>query len=64
MKAIKKIIEAIRSIDGRRLAKATGIVLGFAIIIATICILGKYTPALLLTLAFFLAVAVLYGMLG
>lgn len=66
MKAIKKIIEAIRSIDGRRLAKATGIVLATAIVITTICIIGKYAPGVLIALlvAFFiLAVYFLLGML-
>ena len=66
MKAIKKIIEAIRSIDGRRLAKATGIVLATAFLITTICVIGKYAPGVLIALlvAFFiLAVYFLLGML-
>lgn len=63
---IKKLIEAFRNINGRRLARATGIVLATAIVITTICIIGKYAPGVLIALlvAFFiLAVYFLLGML-
>ena len=63
---IKNIIQAFRNINGRRLAKATGIVLAIAIVITTICVIGKYAPGVLIALlvAFFiLAVYFILGML-
>lgn len=63
---IKKLIEAFRNINGRRLARATGIVLATAIVITTICFIGKYAPGVLIAIlvAFFiLAVYFLLGML-
>ena len=63
---IKDIIHRLRNINGRRLAKATGIVLAIAFIITTICVIGKYAPGVLIALlvAFFiLAVYFLLGML-
>lgn len=52
MKAnIKKLIGAIRNINGKRLCTATGITLAIAFFLATICFLGKHAPAFLLILA-------------
>ena len=63
---IKRLINRLRKINGRRLAKATGIVLATAFLITTICVIGKYAPGVLIALlvAFFiLAVYFLLGML-
>lgn len=57
---IKKLIEALRSINGRRLAKATGITLGLALIITTIFVLGKYAPGVLVAIGFCLITALFY----
>ena len=57
---IKDIIHRLRNINGRRLAKATGIVLATALIITTICVLGRYAPAVLLTIVVALAIAAAY----
>ena len=51
MKAIKKLIEAVRRINGRRLCEATGIVLAIAFFLATIIFLAKHAPAFLLIIA-------------
>lgn len=52
MKAnIKKLIGAIRNINGKRLCTATGITLAIAFFLATICFLGKHAPAFLVILA-------------
>lgn len=48
---IKKLIEAVKGINGRRLTKAVGITLAIAFIIATICFIGCHAPAVLLILA-------------
>lgn len=48
---IKKLIGAIRNINGKRLCTATGITLAIAFFLATICFLGKHAPAFLLILA-------------
>ena len=45
MKAIKKLIEAIRNINGRRLCEATGITLAIAFFLA------NHAPAFLLIIA-------------
>ena len=63
---IKRLINRLRNINGRRLAKATGIVLAIAFIITTICVIGKYAPGVLIALlvaVFILAVYFLLGML-
>ena len=63
---IKDIIHRLGNINGRRLAKATGIVLAIAFLITTICVIGKYAPGVLIALlvAFFiLAVYFILGML-
>ena len=60
MKLIKKIIEAYRTINGRRLAKSVGITLGLALIITTIFVLGRYAPGVLLALGFCLFTALVY----
>lgn len=65
MKAIvKKLIEAIRHIDGRRLARATGLVLGIAFVIGLICVLGRYAPAVLFIIGLSLAIGVVYWLMG
>lgn len=51
MKAIKKLIEALRSINGRRLCEATGIILAIAFFITTIIFLANLAPAFLLIIA-------------
>ncbi len=48
---IKKLIEAIRNINGKRLCTATGITLAIAFILATIIFLANHAPAFLLILA-------------
>lgn len=48
---IKNIIQALRNINGKRLATASGITLALAFFIATICFIGKHAPAVLLILA-------------
>lgn len=63
MKAIKKIIEALRNLDGRRLTKSVGISLGLAIIITTIFVLGKYAPGVLVAMIFCLFTAAVYFIL-
>ena len=60
---IKKLIEALRSINGKRLCKATGITLGIAFILSTICFIGKHAPALLLALAGLVAIVFIYYLL-
>ena len=63
---ITRLINRLRNINGRRLARATGIVLATAIVITAICIIGEYAPGVLIALlvAFFiLAVYFLLGML-
>ena len=57
---IKKLIEAIRKINGRRLAKSVGITLGLALIITTIFVLGKYAPGVLVAIGFCLFTALIY----
>lgn len=57
---IKKLIEALRNINGRRLAKAIGIELGLALIITTICVLGRYAPGVLVAIGFCLFTALFY----
>lgn len=65
MKAIvKKLIEAIRHIDGRRLAKATGLVLGTALIITTIIVLGRYAPGVLLAIVLIFGIVGAYRLMG
>ena len=61
---IKKLIEALRNINGRRLAKATGIVLALAFIITTICFIGKYAPGVLVALCVAVLIFVVYFFLG
>ena len=58
-----KIKDIIGKINGRRLAKATGIVLATALLITTICVLGRYAPAVLLTIVVALAIAAVYFLL-
>lgn len=48
---IKKLIEAIRHINGKRLCTATGITLAIAFFFATIIFLANHAPAFLLTIA-------------
>ena len=57
---IKKLIEALRNINGRRLAKATGIVLAIAFVITTIFVLGRYAPGVLVAFGFCLFIALIY----
>jgi len=57
---IKKLIEALRNINGRRLAKSVGISLGLALIITTIIVLGRYAPGVLLAIGFCLFTAFVY----
>ena len=57
---IKKLIEAFRNINGRRLAKSVGITLGLALIITTIFVLGKYAPGVLVAIGFCLFTALVY----
>ena len=61
---IKKLIEAFRNINGRRLAKSVGITLGLALIITTICIIGKYAPGVLIALLVALFILAVYFLLG
>ena len=61
---IKKLIEALRNINGRRLAKATGIVLAIAFVITTICFIGKYAPGLLVALLVAVLIGLVYFLLG
>lgn len=60
---IKKLIEAVRQINGKRLCEATGITLGLAFVITTICFLGKYAPAVLLILLGVFLIIVFYFLL-
>jgi hypothetical protein len=57
---LKKLIEALRSINGRRLAKSVGITLGLALIITTIFVLGRYAPGAPVAIAFALITAFFY----
>lgn len=57
---IKKLIEAFRNINGRRLAKSVGITLGLALIITTIFVLGMYAPGVLVAICFALFTAFVY----
>ena len=57
---IKKLIEAIRNINGKRLCEATGITLAIALIITTIFVLGKYAPGVLVAICFCLITAFFY----
>ena len=61
---IKKLIEAFRNINGRRLAKSVGITLGLALIITTIFVLGKYAPGVLFALLVALFILAVYFLLG
>ena len=61
---IKRIIEAVKGINGKRLCKATGITLGLAFILATICFIGKHAPALLLALAGIAVIVFFYYLLS
>lgn len=60
MKAIKRLIEAVRQINGKRLCEATGIVLAIAFVITTICFIGKYAPGVLLILLGVFLIIVFY----
>ena len=51
-------------IDGRRLCKATGITLVIALALATIVLLGKYAPSVLLVLGAVLCTAFFYFVLS
>lgn len=51
MKAIKRLIEAVRHINGKRLCEATGITLAIAFFLATIIFLANHAPAFLLIIA-------------
>lgn len=57
---IKKLIEALRNINGRRIAKSVGISLGLALIITTIFVLGRYAPGVLVAIGFCLITAFFY----
>lgn len=48
---LKSIIEAFRSINGKRLCEATGITLAIAFFLATIIFLANHAPAFLLIIA-------------
>ena len=61
---IKRLINRLRNINGRRLAKATGIVLATAIVITTICVIGKYAPGVLIALMVALFILAVYFLLG
>ena len=60
---IKKLIEALRSINGKRFCKATGITLAIAFIIATICFIGCHAPAVLLIFAGACVIVFFYNLL-
>lgn len=60
---IKKLIEALRSINGRILAKSVGITLALALIITTICVLGNYAPGVLVIMGAALFTAFIYFLL-
>lgn len=48
---IKRLIEAVRQINGKRLCEATGITLAIAFFLATIIFLANHAPAFLLIIA-------------
>lgn len=48
---IKRLIEAVRRINGKRLCEATGITLAIAFFLATIIFLANHAPAFLLIIA-------------
>ena len=61
---IKRLINRLRNINGRRLARATGIVLATAIVITTICFIVKYAPGALIALLVALFILAVYFLLG
>jgi len=52
-----------KKINGRRLAKATGITLAIAFVITTIVMLGKYAPGVLYAICTGITIAFFYFLL-
>ena len=64
MKAIKRLIGAVRRINGKRLCTATGITLAIAFFLATLFFLARHAPAFLLIIAWVALTILIYFILS